>query len=76
MGATTAAIAALLGRRAGRTEKRQAGVVSSANNAIALWMKEDSEICCSGYTRLCDNPEIQTACLRQSGDPDGMPADR
>ena len=64
MGATTAAIAALLGRRAGRTEKRQAGVVSSANNAIALWMKEDSEICCSGYTRLCDNPEIQTACLR------------
>ena len=64
MGATTAAIAALLGRRAGRIEKRQDGVVKSANNAIALWMKEDSEICCSGYTRLCDNPEIQTACLR------------
>lgn len=30
---------------------------------IALWMK-DCEICCSGYTRLSDNPEIQTACLR------------
>lgn len=30
---------------------------------IALWLK-DSDICCSGYTKLSDNPEIQTACLR------------
>ena len=33
------------------------------DNLVALWMK-DSEICCAGYTRLSDNPEIQTACLR------------
>lgn len=30
---------------------------------IALWMK-DCDICCAGYTKLSDNPEIQTACLR------------
>ena len=30
---------------------------------IALWLSQD-DICCSGYTRLSDNPEIQTACLR------------
>lgn len=30
---------------------------------IALWLK-DCDICCAGYTRLSDNPEIQTACLR------------
>ena len=45
-------------------KKRQAGVVHGvAANTIALWMSQD-DICCSGYTRLCDNPEIQTACLR------------
>lgn len=30
---------------------------------IAVWLA-DNEICCDGYTRLSDNPEIQTACLR------------
>lgn len=45
-------------------EKRQTGVIHGvAANTIALWMSQD-DICCSGYTRLSDNPEIQTACLR------------
>lgn len=30
---------------------------------VAVWMS-DGEICCEGYTRLSDNPEIQTGCLR------------
>ena len=30
---------------------------------VALWLK-DEDICCSGYTRLSDNPEIQTGCMR------------
>lgn len=30
---------------------------------IAVWLS-DNDICCAGYTRLSDNPEIQTACLR------------
>lgn len=30
---------------------------------VALWLK-DGEICCPGYVRLSDCPEIQTACLR------------
>jgi HK97 family phage portal protein len=36
---------------------------TTTKSAVALWMK-DCEICCAGYTRLSDNPEIQTACLR------------
>ena len=32
-------------------------------NPVAIWLK-DAEICCPGYTRLSDNPEIQTGCLR------------
>ena len=38
---------------------------STANDAaqLLLWMNQD-DICCPGYTRLSDNPEIQTACLR------------
>lgn len=35
----------------------------TTTDSIALWMK-DCEICCPGYTKLSDNPEIQTACLR------------
>lgn len=30
---------------------------------VALWLK-DGDICCPGYVRLSDCPEIQTACLR------------
>lgn len=33
------------------------------SSAFALWLS-DSELCVPGYTRLSDNPEIQTACLR------------
>ena len=66
MGAITAAIAERLSRAAVRIggEKRQAGVINAqTSNTIALWMGQD-DICCSGYTRLCDNPEVLTACLR------------
>lgn len=35
----------------------------STTDSVALWMK-DCDICCPGYTKLSDNPEIQTACLR------------
>jgi len=30
---------------------------------FAVWMRDD-DICVPGYTRLSDNPEIRTACLR------------
>lgn len=30
---------------------------------VALWLK-DEDILCEGYTRLSDNPEIQTGCMR------------
>lgn len=30
---------------------------------MAFWIA-DSDLCCQGYTKLSDNPEIQTACLR------------
>ena len=34
-----------------------------SRSPIALWMN-DADLCCPGYTKLSDNPEIQTACLR------------
>lgn len=36
---------------------------TAPKNQVALWLGSD-EICCSGYVRLSDNPEIQTACRR------------
>ena len=36
--------------------------VRSAAGSVALWLK-DGEICCPGYTRLSDCPEIQAGCL-------------
>ena len=44
-------------RGAGAPERRSAG------GCVAMWMR-DGDICLQGYTRLADNPEIQTACLR------------
>ena len=36
---------------------------SVSTNQIGIWLGND-DICCTGYTRLSDCPEIQTACLR------------
>lgn len=42
-------------------QKRDA---TPANNpALALWLN-DGDLCVPGYTRLSDNPEIMTGCLR------------
>ena len=41
--------------RADPVQKRTAG-------SVALWLK-DGDICCPGYTRLSDCPEIQAGCL-------------
>lgn len=47
------------------TEQRSAGTGADALKfgSLAFWL-HDGEICCPGYTRMCDVPEIQTACLR------------
>lgn len=44
---------------------RAAQPAQRRNNAgsVAIWLN-DGDICCQGYTRLSDCPEIQTACLR------------
>ena len=34
-----------------------------SRSPVAFFMN-DTDLCCPGYTRLSDNPEIQTACLR------------
>ena len=31
--------------------------------SVGIWIS-DGDLCCPGYSRLSDNPEIQTACLR------------
>lgn len=46
-----------MSRKKKRVEKRD----STSN--VALWLT-GSDLCCPGYTRLADCPEIQTACLR------------
>lgn len=43
--------------------KRAAQSQQVKPSPLALWLK-DGDICVPGYTRLSDNPEIQTACLR------------
>lgn len=47
------------------TATRSAGTGAEALKfgSLAFWL-HDGEICCPGYTRMCDIPEIQTACLR------------
>lgn len=44
------------------SRKRKTRAESKKAN-VAIWLGEGG-ICCDGYTRLADNPEIQTACLR------------
>lgn len=34
-----------------------------SSGSVALWLN-DGDLCVPGYTRLCDCPEITTACLR------------
>lgn len=46
-----------------KRRKRSCDQPAQQKSPIALWLS-DGEICASGYTRLSDNPEIQTACLR------------
>jgi len=43
--------------------KRRSASPPQNKNPVALWLST-GDICCDGYTRLADNPEIQTACLR------------
>lgn len=45
-------------------KKRKRQIREQAQTSpVALWLR-DEEICCTGYTRLSDNPEIQTGCMR------------
>lgn len=45
-------------------KKRKRQIREQARTSpVALWLK-DEDICCSGYTKLSDNPEIQTGCMR------------
>lgn len=47
-------------RRRAANQQRDATAPASS---LALWLS-DSDICVSGYTKLSDNPEIMTGCLR------------
>lgn len=46
-----------------KKKKRTFRGADPPRNPIAVWLTQD-DICCEGYTRLSDNPEIQTGCLR------------
>lgn len=47
-------------KRARPTQQQRA---APATGSIGIWLN-DGDLSCPGYTRLSDNPEIQTACLR------------
>ena len=49
-------------RRRAANQQRDATPAPQASS-LALWLS-DADICCPGYTRLSDNPEIMTGCLR------------
>ena len=40
------------------------GPSKKRSNGSLAFVLNDSDLCAAGYTRLCDIPEIQTACLR------------
>ena len=44
-------------------KKRRRDNTPVNKSPVALWLS-DGDICCEGYTRQSDNPEIQTGCLR------------
>lgn len=46
-----------------RSQTRADVKTVNTNSTFALWLSGD-DICMPGYTRMCDIPEIQTACLR------------
>ena len=46
-----------------KKHRRHPAQRAAAPGSVALWLN-DGDICCPGYTRLSDCPEIQTACLR------------
>ena len=46
-----------------RAQPARRAAAPAAPGSVAFWLSQD-DICCPGYTRLSDNPEIQTACLR------------
>ena len=50
-------------RKRAASRAGQVRTETSATNPVALWLGA-GDICCAGYTRLSDNPEIMTGCLR------------
>lgn len=53
----------MVGRVKMSKKKKKEVRSAPARTSIGYWLN-DADICVSGYTRLSDNPEIQTACLR------------
>ena len=52
------------GKTAGKTRSQNQNTLDALQSSLLLWMSSNEDICVPGYTRLSDNPEIQTACLR------------
>ena len=46
-----------------RRRPQQRDQTGGGNSTFALWLSND-DICCPGYVRMSENPQIQTACLR------------
>lgn len=51
-------------RRVGSAMQRWGAGGGKQQRGIIGFVMKDDDLSCEGYTRLCDNPQIQTACLR------------
>ena len=52
-----------MSKRRRRAANQQRDATTTPPSSLALWLA-DRDICVPGYTKLSDNPEIMTGCLR------------
>lgn len=45
-----------------KKKRKQNKQIRENKSPIALWLSDNDDLVCSGYTSLADNPEIMTAC--------------
>ena len=52
-----------MSKRSKKRRKAPQQRAAPSAGSVGIWIS-DGDLCCPGYSRLSDNPEIQTACLR------------
>ena len=45
-----------------KKKRKQNNQIRENTSPIALWLSDNDDLACAGYTSLADNPEVMTAC--------------